>query len=116
MQSPPSSGSDHANMPSPHLTPVDYPTMPLQGMAKKVTCPVCATTFAPQDTKGTCPVCGEQVVRHFSAGGDIPIISPALEWVRKGGNWKIAALAALVLYQVIMLIVLWIHMAQVHAL
>lgn len=116
MQSPAPSDSGRPNTPSPTLAPPDHPTMPLPGMAQKATCPVCATTFAPRDTQGKCPVCGEQVVRGFQAGGDIPVISPALEWVRKGGNWKIAAIGALILYQIIMLVVLWIHMAQVHAL
>ncbi len=116
MQSPAPSDSGRPHTPSPTLTPPEYPTMPLHGMSRKATCPVCATTFAPSDTKGKCPVCGEQVVRGYQAGGDIPVISPAMEWLRTGGNWKIAAIGALVLYQIIMFIVLWIHMAQAHAL
>jgi hypothetical protein len=39
-----------------------------------------------------------------------------MDWVRKGGNWKVVALAALILYQLILFIVLWIHLAQTHAL
>lgn len=98
-----------------HIT-TDAPTTPLPGMANKVTCPVCGTTFAPPDTDGKCPVCGEQVMRAGASLGAIPALAPFLAWVRQGGNWKIVALAILILYQIVLFTVLWIHLAQLHAL
>lgn len=95
---------------------VDSPTMPLPGIGKRATCPVCGTTFAPRDSGGICPVCGEQVVTPYEAAGDIPIISPVWQWLRQGGNWRLVAVAGLILYQLILFIVLWIHLAQMRAL
>jgi hypothetical protein len=102
--------------PAPTDTPTDSPTVPLPGVGKRATCPVCGTTFAPRDSAGKCPVCGEQVMRQGQADGRIPIISPAWQWLRQGGNWRLAAVAGLIVYQLILFIVLWIHLAQVHAL
>lgn len=89
---------------------------PSSGMANRATCPVCGTTFAPRETDGKCPVCGEQVAHRGASGSAIPMLSPFLDWIRAGGNWKVVALAALILYQLIVFIVLWIHLAQIHAL
>lgn len=94
----------------------DDPDAPGSGMVNRATCPVCRTTFAPRDTDGKCPVCGERVEHQGASGSAIPMLSPFLGWIRKGGNWKVVALAALILYQLIVFIVLWIHLAQMHAL
>lgn len=94
----------------------DSPTVPLPGIGTRATCPVCGTTFAPRDSGGICPVCGEQVVAPYEAAGAIPVISPAWQWLRQGGNWRLVAVAGLILYQLILFIALWIHLAQTHAL
>ncbi|HEY8324927.1 MAG: hypothetical protein ACHQ1E_01020 [Ktedonobacterales bacterium] len=96
--------------------PYDAPTTPLAGAANRATCPICGTTFAPHDTDGKCPVCGEQVVRSLQVGGYIPVLSPAWQWLRQGANWRLIAVAALILYQIILFIALWIHLAQMRAL
>lgn len=102
---------------SPGRTPsVDSPTVPLPNVSSKVTCHVCGTTFKPKETDGKCPVCGEQVVRPGATQGGMPLVSPFLTWLRGKGNWRIAALAILVVYEIVLFIVLWIHLAQVHAL
>lgn len=106
----------HTRTMTPPPGPIDDSFLPLPGNANKVTCPICGTTFAPRDTDGKCPICGEQVVRKGASGGAIPVLSPFMDWLRKGGNWKVVALAALILYQLILFIVLWIHLAQTHAL
>lgn len=96
--------------------PADYPTVPLPGVANRATCHVCGTAFAPRDSDGKCPVCGEQVMMPYLASGGIPVISPVWQWLRHGGNWRLAALGALIAYQIVIFIVLWIHLAQMHAL
>ena len=45
----------------------------------------------------------------------MPVISPAIRWLRQGGNWRLAALASLILYQIILFIALWIHLTQLRA-
>ncbi|HEX8996845.1 MAG TPA: hypothetical protein VF812_12520 [Ktedonobacterales bacterium] len=82
---------------------------------KAVTCPVCATTFAPRGNAGKCPVCGEQVVAPDALASNIPIVSPVSAWLFREGNWRTAAVAALVVYQIALFIALWIHLAQIHA-
>jgi hypothetical protein len=95
---------------------LDAPTIPLSTAAKQVTCHICGTTFDARGTDGKCPVCGEQAAVTGLAAREIPVISPVWRWVRQGGNWRLAALALLILYQIILFVVLWAHMAQLHAL
>lgn len=80
-----------------------------------VTCPICATTFAARANAGKCPVCGEQVLAADEVTPAIPVISPISAWLFREGNWRLATIVALVIYQVILFVALWIHMAQVHA-
>jgi hypothetical protein len=56
------------------------------------------------------------VVRSLQVGGYIPVLSPAWQWLRQGANWRLIAVAALILYQIILFIALWIHLAQMRAL
>ena len=95
---------------------LDAPTIPLSAAAKQMTCHICGTTFDARSTDGKCPVCGEQAAATGLATREIPVISSAWRWVRQGGNWRLAALALLILYQIILFVVLWVHMAHVHAL
>ncbi|MGZ6388522.1 MAG: hypothetical protein ACXWQZ_04585 [Ktedonobacterales bacterium] len=102
------------------------PPSPMQGVAvappptpvlpSKLICPVCTTTFAPRRTRGRCPICGEQVVPAGDASRNLPVITPVTNWMFHEGNWRLVAVVALVLYQIIIFIVLWIHLAQIHAL
>ena len=82
----------------------------------EVVCPICSTTFAPRRTRGRCPVCGEQVIPSADATRDLPVITPVANWLFRDGNWRLAAVGVLVLYQIILFIILWIHLAQIHAL
>jgi hypothetical protein len=88
---------------------------PRPALPEKVVCPVCTTTFAPHGTRGRCPVCGEQVVPVEEATRTLPIISPVASWLFQEGNWRLVAVGVLVLYQLIIFIALWIHLAQIHA-
>lgn len=83
---------------------------------KSVVCPVCSTTFAWRATAGRCPVCGEQVVQVDAAASAVPVVGPLWSWLTREGNWRLLAVAALVLYQLVLFIALWIHLAQIHAL
>lgn len=95
----------------------DEATTPFPAVsASKVTCPVCGTTFAPRDSDGKCPICGEQVISPDQISGGIPLITPVGRWILQGDNWRLAAVVALVVYQIILFIALWIHLAQTHAL
>lgn len=110
------SGGASPEIPYTAPPPYDTPTTPLPRDANRTTCPICGTTFAPHESDGKCPVCGEQVVGSLRAGGYIPVLSPAWQWLRQGGNWRLAAVVALIVYQIIMFIALWIHLAQIRAL
>ncbi len=111
---PSSASSPQAPSAEPELRVPDTMRLPIGG--NRATCTVCGTVFAPQASEGKCPVCGEQVVRPSLAAGETPIISSAWRWLRHGGNWRVAAVAALVLYQIIVFIILLIHLSQAHAL
>lgn len=103
------------NVPPSAPTVVQAET-PKPAMPQKVVCPICTTTFAPRRTRGRCPVCGEQVVPAADATHNLPVITPIGNWLFRDGNWRLAAVGALVLYQLIIFIILWIHLAQIHAL
>jgi hypothetical protein len=98
---------------APPQPPVDRPVLRIP---RKVACPVCATTFAPRNTQGRCPVCGEQVFQADEVANAVPVIGPSSKWLFQEGNWRLMAVATLVVYQLILFIVLWIHLAQIHAL
>lgn len=102
----------------PYTAPPAYETSttPLPVAANRATCSICGTTFTPHESDGKCPVCGEQVVGSLQADGYIPALSPAWNWLRQGGNWRLVAVAALIIYQIILFIALWIHLAQMRAL
>lgn len=93
------------------VAPAPKPIIP-----SKVVCPVCSTTFAPRASAGRCPVCNEQVIPAEQATRNLPIITPVANWMFQKGNWRLVAVGALILYQLIIFIVLWIHLAHVHAL
>lgn len=93
------------------VAPAPKPIIP-----KSVVCPVCSTTFAPRASAGRCPVCNEQVIPAEQATRNLPVITPVANWMFQKGNWRLVAVGALILYQLIIFIVLWIHLAQVHAL
>ncbi|HEY7985019.1 MAG TPA: hypothetical protein VID73_12665 [Ktedonobacterales bacterium] len=82
----------------------------------QVTCPICATTFEPHATLGRCPVCGEQVIPAATAARNIPLLSPAARRILGRGNWRVLALIALIVYQIVLFIALWLHLASIHAL
>jgi hypothetical protein len=102
-----------ASSPSPEAAGVGG--APQWPVAHNVTCPICATTFAPRASAGKCPVCGEQVLAPEQAARAIPVISPLSNWLFREGNWRLAAVVALVFYQLALFIALWIHLAQIHA-
>lgn len=89
---------------------------PKPAIPQQVVCSICSTTFAPGRTRGRCPVCGEQVIPAADATRTVPLITPVGNWLFRDGNWRLAAVGALVLYQIILFIILWIHLAQIHAL
>lgn len=104
-------GAHPTATPGVAVAPTPKPILP-----KKIVCPVCATTFAPRRTSGRCPVCGEQVVPAEGASRALPVITPVTNWLFREGNWRLVAVGALIVYQLIIFIVLWIHLAQIHAL
>jgi hypothetical protein len=81
---------------------------------KEVTCPVCATVFDPRATTGRCPVCGEQVVPTTQVTRSVPGLTPAWAWVKTGG-WRIVLVGLLVIYEVVLLIIVWQRFAAAHA-
>jgi hypothetical protein len=89
------------------------PTRP--AAPKRVVCPVCATRFSVRGHGGKCPVCGEQVVPRELATAKIPVASPASAWLGDGG-WRVVALVALVLYQLVLFGLLVHHFIDLHAL
>ncbi len=106
-----------SSAPTPTVTPFDEPTTPIPTVSPdKVTCPICGTTFAPRDSDGKCPICGEHIVTSDQITGGVPLLASAGRWIRQGGNWRLVTVAALVVYQIILFIALWIHLAQTHAL
>jgi hypothetical protein len=68
---------------------------------KRVTCPVCQTSFEPRSTSGACPVCGEQVLPAADVVRVVPGLTPAWAWFTSGG-WRLVLLLAVVLYQIIL--------------
>ncbi|GAC1451471.1 MAG: hypothetical protein PVSMB4_11330 [Ktedonobacterales bacterium] len=108
--------SEMAGDPPPARQVGGTPSAPKPVVPKQVTCPVCATPFDPRGTEGRCPVCGEQVVPAEEAARTVPVLSPASRWLFREGNWRLTAVMVLVVYQIVLFIVLWIHLAQVHAL
>ncbi len=88
---------------------------PRPAIPKKVVCPVCSTTFNVRANGGKCPVCGEQVVPHELAAANIPVASPAGKWLFQGGGWRLVALIALLVYQLVLFGVLVHHFIDVHA-
>ena len=81
---------------------------------KEVACPVCATVFDPRATTGRCPVCGEQVVPSTLATRPLPGLTPAWAWVKAGG-WRIVLVGLVVIYEVVLLIIVWQRFAAAHA-
>jgi hypothetical protein len=85
------------------------------GVPKKVVCPVSGTIFNARTTGGRCPVCGEQVVPREALARAVPGVSSATTWLA-GGGWRLVALIALIVYQLIAFGLLWHHMIDIHAL
>lgn len=104
------------------LTPAGAPggaPRPKLNVPRKVVCPVSGTVFNPRQTGGKCPVCGEQVVpaelvTQSSVGGKLAG-TRAGNWLGKDGNWRIAALIALVVYQLGLFAWVWAELAAKHA-
>lgn len=82
----------------------------------RVTCPICANEFEPHTNLGRCPVCGEQVIPEAAATRNIPLLSPASRWFFAHGNWRVLAVIALIVYQLVLFIALWMHLTAIHAL
>jgi hypothetical protein len=108
-------------MTQPMTPPVDAPDvatgMPQAGRTappKAVTCPVCATAFDPRASAGRCPVCGEQVMPAALVMRAVPGLTPAWAWVKAGG-WRMVLVALVVIYEVVLLIVVWQRFAAAHA-
>ena len=101
------SGTSVLTVPAPTPTPGSVPT--------ELTCPVCATTFAPRASGGRCPVCHEQVVPEELVTRHIRGVTPAMRWLKEGG-WRLVVLAAFILYQAALLIYLWHSFSDQHLL
>ncbi|HLZ23248.1 MAG TPA: hypothetical protein VKQ30_14110 [Ktedonobacterales bacterium] len=91
------------------------PAPPAPAVRGELTCPVCATMFAPKASNGRCPVCNEQVVPAELVRREIRGLSPALRWFRAGG-WRLVVLVLFILYQAALLIYLWRTFADQHVL
>lgn len=88
---------------------------PAKHGARTVTCPICATSFSRRANGGTCPVCGERVVAPDARAG-VPVLSPLAHWLFAEGNWRTVAVLVVVLYEIALAVVLWRHLAGIHAL
>lgn len=105
------SGAPVAVAPAPSM-----PSSPSgQPVPTELTCPVCATTFAPKASGGRCPVCNEQVVPEAQVSRSIRGVTPAMRWLRAGG-WRLVVLVLFILYQAALLIYLWHSFADQHLL
>lgn len=82
---------------------------------KEVACPVCATVFDPRATAGRCPVCGEQVMSAALVARAVPGLTPAWAWVKAGG-WRVVLVALVVIYEVVLLVIVWQRFLAAHAL
>lgn len=80
---------------------------------KEAICPICATRFDPWASGGRCPVCNEQVVPQQDVTRAIPVVTPAWAWLKAGG-WRLVLLMAFVVYQLALLIYLWVSFANAH--
>lgn len=89
-------GAQTATMPPAQRQPAPAPVKP--AVPKRVTCPVCQTSFGPRATAGKCPVCGEQVLPEADVVRHVPYLTPAWAWVKAGG-WRLVLLVVVVLYQ-----------------
>ncbi|HEX9069482.1 MAG TPA: hypothetical protein VF807_11995 [Ktedonobacterales bacterium] len=96
----------------PEMTQAPPAPLPIP---RRMKCPVCSTSFDPRANGGKCPVCGEQVVAAEDPALAIPVVSTTLSWLFRKGNWRVIAVAALIVYQIVLLTILWIHLTQIHA-
>lgn len=80
---------------------------------RHLTCPICATTFEPRASDGQCPVCGEQVAPAAAVTRQIPGVSPAMRWLADGG-WRLVLVLLLAVYQIALLIFVWVQLAHKH--
>lgn len=109
-------GADAAVALAPTPPTSSVPTAPsAPTVPTELTCPVCATTFAPRASGGRCPVCNEQVVPETLVTRDIRGVTPAMRWLREGG-WRLVVLALFILYEAALLIYLWHSFADQHLL
>jgi hypothetical protein len=99
---------------APSVPAPSMPVAPKAAVPRRVVCPVSGTVFNPRATGGRCPVCGEQVVPAALAARSLPVVSSAGAWL-KGGGWRLAALIALLVYQLVIFLLLWHHLADLHA-
>ena len=110
----PTSEPGHDGSPDPQAMDAGV-AVAVKNASKTVTCPICATTFSRRANAGKCPVCGEQVVAPEEAAVAVPVISPLSKWLFQEGNWRLAAVVALVLYQIALAVLLWMRLAHIHA-
>lgn len=112
--------STPASGPTPDPQPVDASVAGAdkhgKNAPKTLTCPVCATTFSRRANGGKCPVCGEQVMAPDEAATAVPVISPLSKSLFQEGNWRPVAVMALVIYEIALAILLWMHLSHIHAL
>ena len=84
--------------------------------AKTLVCPICGTTFSRRANAGKCPVCGEQVEAPEAAAPTIPVITQVSKRLFQDGNWRLVAVVALIIYEIALGALLWMHLAHLHAL
>lgn len=97
----------------PAVGPPNVAAQPQPRAPKSVTCPICATAFEPRASGGQCPVCGEQVVPAAAVMRQIPGVSPAMRWLADGG-WRLVLVLLLAVYQIALLIFVWVQLAHKH--
>lgn len=114
-------GRGGAHAASPAATGTTSPVGPLGAtpahsqprVPRHLACPICATTFEPRASGGQCPVCGEQVVQAAAVTRQIPGVSPSMRWLADGG-WRLALVLLLAVYQIALLIFVWVQLAHKH--
>jgi hypothetical protein len=50
------------------------------------------------------------------ARAGVPVLSPLAHWLFAEGNWRTVAVLVVVLYEIALAVVLWRHLAGIHAL
>lgn len=105
----------NAGVVAPPALPDTTPPPPAAGIPKRVTCPICKTSYDPRASAGMCPVCGEQVVPAEMATRAIPVLTATGQWLRAGG-WRLVLLVVFVLYEVLLFLGVWHQFSLAHLL